>query len=145
VEVLLVEDSLADLTLIMEVLQDEKIAVNVSVARDGIEAMDFLLQRGKFSDAVVPDLILLDLNLPKKDGREVLKEMKSHPDLQSIPVVILTTSQAEEDIIKSYDLQASCYVTKTFDFDQFVKIVRAIDGFWFTAVKYRPQKITAPK
>lgn len=139
-QVLLVEDSLADLTLIMEVLQDEKIAVEVSVARDGLEAMDYLFKRGQFEGAVSPDLVLLDLNLPKKDGREVLAEMKASPELKSIPVVVLTTSQAEEDIIKSYNLQASCYVTKTFDFDQFVKIVRSIDSFWFTAVHYPPKK-----
>ncbi len=101
--------------------------------------MDYLFKRGQFKDAVSPDLVLLDLNLPKKDGREVLKDMKSSPALKSIPVVILTTSQAEEDIIRSYNLQASCYVTKTFDFEQFTKIVKSIDDFWFTAVRYTPK------
>jgi len=137
-QILIVEDNLADLNLILEVLQDEKIAVDVSVARDGMEAMDYLFNRGAFEHAVAPDLVFLDLNLPKKDGREVLKEMKENPRLSSIPVVVLTTSQAEEDIIRSYHLQASCYVTKAFDFDQFVKIIRSIDGFWFSAVRYPP-------
>ncbi|CAN5178644.1 response regulator [soil metagenome] len=138
--VLLVEDNLADLTLILEVLKDEKIAVDVSVVRDGMEAMDYLNKKGQYKDAISPDLVLLDLNLPKKDGREVLAEMKSSPELKLIPVVVLTTSQAEEDIIRSYDLQASCYVTKTIDLDQFIKIVKSIDGFWFTAVKFAPKQ-----
>jgi CheY-like chemotaxis protein len=138
-KVLLVEDSLADLTLILEVLQEEKIAAEVSVARDGVEAMDYLLKQGPHADATTPDLVLLDLNLPKKDGREVLAEIKASPELKSIPVVILTTSQAEEDIVRSYNLQASCYVTKPIDLEQFVKIVRSIDEFWFTAVRYPPK------
>jgi CheY-like chemotaxis protein len=138
-KVLLVEDSLADLTLILEVLQEEKIAAEVSVARDGVEAMDYLLKQGPHTDATTPDLVLLDLNLPKKDGREVLAEIKASPELKSIPVVILTTSQAEEDIVRSYNLQASCYVTKPIDLEQFVKIVRSIDEFWFTAVRYPPK------
>jgi chemotaxis family two-component system response regulator Rcp1 len=138
--VLIVEDNLADLTLILEVLQDEKIAIEVMVARDGVEAMEILHKLGDHKDAASPDLVLLDLNLPRKDGREVLKEMKESPALKAIPVVILTTSQAEEDIVRSYNLQASCYVTKTFDFDQFVKIVRSIDNFWFTAVHYPPRQ-----
>lgn len=112
---LLVEDSIEDITLILAVFEEEKIAVNIKVARDGEEAMKLLLE----SDQI--DLILLDLNLPKKDGREVLLEMKSIPRLRSIPVVILTTSEAEEDILRSYQLQASCYVTKPINFDQFVK------------------------
>jgi chemotaxis family two-component system response regulator Rcp1 len=138
--VLLVEDSLADLTLILEVLNDEKIKVDVSVVRDGMQAMDYLNKKGEYKDSISPDLVLLDLNLPKKDGREVLAEMKSSPELKLIPVVVLTTSQAEEDIIRSYDLQASCYVTKTIDLEQFIKIIKSIDGFWFTAVKFPPKQ-----
>ncbi|MBX9570238.1 MAG: response regulator [Candidatus Obscuribacterales bacterium] len=131
---LLVEDSIEDITLILAVFEEEKIAVNIKVARDGEEAMKLLLE----SDQI--DLILLDLNLPKKDGREVLLEMKSIPRLRSIPVVILTTSEAEEDILRSYQLQASCYVTKPINFDQFVKIVKSIDDFWFSAVRFPPRQ-----
>jgi chemotaxis family two-component system response regulator Rcp1 len=136
INLLLVEDSIADATLIIEVFEDQKIAADVSVARDGFDAMDFLLARGKHTEAKRPDLILLDLNMPKKDGRELLAEIKNHPDLQTIPVVILTTSQAEDDILRSYKLQASCYVIKPIDLPQFEKIVRTIDAFWFNNVKY---------
>lgn len=130
-KILLVEDSRADARLILEVFQDEKICADVEVARDGQEAMDLLNAQCRR-----PDLILLDLNLPRKDGREVLAELKADPSLQSIPVVILTTSQADEDILQSYKLQASCYVTKPVDLEQFIKIIKSIDGFWLTAVRY---------
>ncbi|HEY9685220.1 MAG TPA: response regulator [Oculatellaceae cyanobacterium] len=138
-KVLLVEDSVADATLIIEVFEEEKISVDVTVVRDGIECMEFLQKAMAETESGVkalPDMMLLDLNLPRMDGREVLTEIKAHPVLCSIPVVILTTSQSEEDVLRSYSLQASCYVTKPLALDQFVKIVRSIDEFWFTAVKY---------
>ena len=134
--ILLVEDNLADSTLIFECFQQEKILVDVELARDGEQAMQYLqnhLTKGR------PDLVLLDLNLPRKDGREVLCEIKSDPRLRSIPVVILTTSESEEDISRSYKSQASCYVTKPIDLEQFHKIVKSIDEFWFSAVKYPPK------
>lgn len=136
---MLVEDSVADATLIIEVFEEEKISVDVAVVRDGIECMEFLqkaIVESESGASVLPDLMLLDLNLPRMDGREVLTAIKAHPVLCSIPVVILTTSQSEEDVLRSYSLQASCYVTKPLALDQFVKIVRSIDEFWFTAVKY---------
>jgi two-component system response regulator len=109
------------------------------VVEDGVEALEFLKKEGKYGDAPHPDLVLLDLNLPRKDGREVLEEMKADPILRRIPVVILTTSQAEEDVLKAYNLCANCYITKPVDFDQFVKIVRSIENFWFTIVKLPPE------
>ena len=136
IQVLLVEDSPADARLILEVLKDEKIAVDVTIVRDGEEAMTYLKREGEYTNAHRPDLILLDLNLPKKDGREVLAEVKGDPVLSAIPVVILTTSQREEDIFRSYKLQASCYVTKPIDLDQFIKIIKSIDKFWFSAVRF---------
>jgi chemotaxis family two-component system response regulator Rcp1 len=136
VHVLLVEDSVADATLIIEVFEDERLEADVSVVRDGFEAIDFLLAQGKHMKARRPDLILLDLNMPKKDGRELLAEIKMIPAIQSIPVVILTTSQAEDDIVRSYKLNASCYIIKPIDLPQFEKIVRTIDEFWFNTVKY---------
>jgi two-component system, chemotaxis family, response regulator Rcp1 len=140
IHVLLVEDSIADSTLILEVFQDEKIAVDVSVVRDGIEAMDYLTRQGQYTNATTPDIVILDLNLPRMDGREVLAEMKKTTGLDAIPVVILTTSQAEEDIVASYKLRASCYVKKPIDLEQFIKIVKSIDSFWFTAVHYPPKR-----
>jgi len=139
INVLLIEDSRADARLILEVFKEEKIAVDVQVIRDGEEAMDYLQKKGDYKDAKIPDLILLDLNLPKKDGREVLLEIKENPDLRSIPVVILTTSQSDEDVLKSYKLQASCYVTKPIDLEKFVKIIKSIDEFWFSAVRFPPK------
>src|ERR1700722_18461362 len=130
-KVLLVEDSRADARLIKEVFRDEKIMVDLDTVRDGEEAMSYLFRQGTYKDAKCPDLIILDLNLPKKDGREVLAEIKSDPNLQSIPVVILTTSQSDEDILKSYKLQASCYVTKPIDLKNFTKIIKSLDDFWF--------------
>lgn len=136
---LLVEDSRADARLIMEVFKEEKVDVDIEVVRDGEQAMDFLYKRGSFSNVATPNLILLDLNLPKKDGREVLEEVKKNTELSSIPIIILTTSQSEEDVIKSYKLHASCYVTKPIDLEHFVKVIRSLDEFWFSAVKFPPE------
>lgn len=140
IQILLVEDSRADARLILEILKEEKIAVDIFAVRDGEEAMSYLNRTGEYENAIAPDLILLDLNMPKKDGREVLAEIKSNSKLKVIPVVILTTSQSEEDILKSYKLQASCYVTKPIDLEQFSKIIRSLDDFWFTAVRYPPKE-----
>jgi len=135
IEILLVEDNPGDVRLTFEALKDGKVHNHLSVATDGVEAMEFLRRQGKFANAPRPDLILLDLNLPRKDGREVLSEIKEDPGLRSIPVVILTTSQAEEDIIRAYDHNANCYITKPVDFDQFMKVVKSIEDFWLTVVK----------
>ncbi len=135
VEVLLVEDNPGDVRLTLEALKDGKVNNHLSVVEDGVEALAFLRREGKYADASRPDLILLDLNLPKKDGREVLSEIKTDEDLKRIPVVVLTTSKAEEDILKTYNLHANCYITKPVDFDQFVIVVRLIEDFWFTIVK----------
>lgn len=134
-DVLLVEDNPGDVRLMKEALQDDKLIYNLHVVVDGIEAMDFLLQKGDFAKAPRPDLILLDLNLPRKDGREVLAEVKSDPDLKQIPVVILTSSQAEQDIVKTYELHANCYINKPVDLEQFSKVVKSINDFWFTVVR----------
>jgi two-component system, chemotaxis family, response regulator Rcp1 len=135
IEILLVEDNPGDIRLTREALRDGKIYNNLYVARDGVEAMAFLRKTGQYAGAPRPDLILLDLNLPRKDGHEVLAEVKTDETLRRIPVVILTTSQAEEDIIKTYDLHVNCYITKPVDLDQFVKIVKSIEDFWLTIVK----------
>ncbi|MGZ7067381.1 MAG: response regulator [Methanobacterium sp.] len=135
VEILLVEDNEGDVGLIEEVFEDAKIRNNLHVTEDGEEAMLFLHKEGEFSDAPRPDMILLDLNLPKKDGREVLKEIKMDDDLKRIPVVVLTTSKAEKDILKSYDLHANSYITKPVDFDQFIKVIKSIEDFWLDVVK----------
>jgi chemotaxis family two-component system response regulator Rcp1 len=133
-DILLVEDNPADVRLTQEAFLEGKILNNLIVAKDGVEAMDFLHRRGKHAGAVRPDLILLDLNLPRKDGREVLAEIKSDPSLMRIPVVVLTTSRAEMDIVKSYNLHANCYVVKPVDLDQFINVIKSIDNFWLTAV-----------
>jgi chemotaxis family two-component system response regulator Rcp1 len=134
-EVLLVEDSPGDVRLTREALKDAKVHVNLHVASDGAEAMAFLKREGQHAKAPRPDLILLDLNLPKKDGREVLTEIKESPALKSIPVVILTTSASEEDILRSYLLHANCYITKPVDLEGFLKVVHSIDDFWLSIVK----------
>ena len=134
IEILLVEDNPGDVRLTIEALLDAKVHNNLYVVGDGIEAMEFLRGQGQYSDAVRPDVILLDLNLPRKDGREVLAEVKGDENLRRIPVVVLTTSQADEDVLKAYDLRANCYVTKPVDLDQFIKVVKSIDSFWFTIV-----------
>lgn len=135
IEVLLVEDSPADVRLTREALKEAKVRNNVHVAVDGVDAMDFLHRRGRHANAPIPDLILLDLNLPKKDGREVLEDIKSHDRLKRIPVVILTTSQSEQDILESYQLNANAYVTKPVDLEQFLDVVKSIEGFWLEVVK----------
>ncbi len=138
VEILLVEDNPGDVRLAQEALKDAKVRNNLHVAMDGVEALAFLRREGKYADAPHPDLILLDLNLPRKDGREVLEEIKSDENLRRIPVVILTMSKAEEDILKTYDLHANCYVTKPLDLDCFIEVVQAIEGFWFSIVRLPP-------
>jgi len=135
VEILLVEDNPGDVRLTMETLRESKIHNNLYAVEDGVEALAFLCREGKYADKPRPDLILLDLNLPKKDGREVLAEIKEDPGLKRIPVVVLTTSEAEQDILKAYDLHANCYITKPVDLDQFIKIVKSIEDFWLTIVK----------
>ena len=135
VEILLVEDNAADVRLTKEALAEGKVFNNLHWAKDGIEALEFLHKKGKHKGAPKPDIILLDLNLPKKDGREVLQEIKADDKLKRIPVVVLTTSQAEEDILRSYNLHANCYVTKPVDLDQFMGVVRRIEDFWLTVVK----------
>lgn len=135
VEILLVEDNQPDVELTQEALEENKVRNNLHVVTDGEDAMEFLYQRGRYADRPRPDLILLDLNLPRKDGREVLAEVKADPALKTIPVVILTTSQAEEDILRSYELQANCYVTKPVKLSEFIKVVRSIDHFWLSIVE----------
>jgi chemotaxis family two-component system response regulator Rcp1 len=135
IEILLVEDNPADVRLTQEALKEAKVRNNLHVVEDGVAAMEFLQRQGEYAKVARPDLILLDLNLPKKDGREVLEEIKQDSSLKRIPVVVLTTSQAEEDILKTYDLHANCYVTKPVDLDQFITIVRSIEDFWLTIVK----------
>jgi CheY-like chemotaxis protein len=139
IEILLVEDNPGDVRLTFEALKENKVHNNLHVAEDGAEAMKFLRREGKYTDAPRPDLIVLDLNLPKMDGFEVLEEIKSDQILKRIPVVILTTSQADQDIIKSYNLHANCYVTKPFGMKQFVEVIRAIEEFWLTIVKLPPK------
>ena len=135
VEILLVEDNPGDVRLTQEAFKEGKLINNLSVVGDGVEAMAFLRKEEKYADVPRPDLILLDLNMPKKDGREVLAEIKKDPDLKHIPVIILTTSQAEQDILKSYNLHANCYITKPVDLDQFNAVVKSIKDFWLSIVK----------
>jgi CheY-like chemotaxis protein len=135
IEILLVEDNPGDARLCVEALKESKLTNNLYHVVDGEEAMDFLNKTAKFSSAPTPDLILLDLNLPKKDGRAVLKEVKESETLRIIPIVVLTSSQAEEDILKSYGFYANCYIKKPLDFNQFIGVVQAIEGFWFSIVK----------
>lgn len=134
VEILLVEDNVGDVRLTKEALKEGKVYSNLHWAKDGVEALEFLRRQGKFADVPRPDIILLDLNLPKKDGREVLSEIKNDDDLKRIPVVILTTSKAEEDVLRSYQLHANCYVTKPVDLEKFIVVVQSIDKFWLTVV-----------
>jgi CheY-like chemotaxis protein len=139
VEILLVEDNKGDVGLIEEVFEEAKIRNNLHVAEDGEEALLYLHGEGKFSGSPRPDIILLDLNLPKKGGREVLREIKEDENLHNIPVIVLTTSDAEKDIIEAYDLQANAYITKPLDFDQFIKVVGSIENFWLDIVKLPPE------
>jgi CheY-like chemotaxis protein len=138
IEILLVEDNPGDANLTRIALADREVNVNLSVVTDGVEAMDFLHRQGEYQQAIHPDLILLDWNLPRKNGREVLIEIKADERLQRIPIVVLTTSAAEEDILKAYNLHANCYITKPVDFNKFVQIVQSIEEFWFTIVKLPP-------
>lgn len=135
IEILLVEDNPGDVRLTQEALRDAKVQNRLHVVADGIEATSFLRRQGKHAGAPRPDLVLLDLKSPKKSGREVLAEIKQDPSLKSIPVVILTTSAAEEDILRSYELHANCYITKPVGLDQFLKVVKTIDNFWLAIVK----------
>lgn len=138
IEILLVEDNPGDVRLTEEALKEGKVINRLNVVPDGVEAIAYLRKTGDYASAATPDLMLLDLNLPKKDGREVLAEVKEDPDLRKIPVVVLTTSRDEQDILKSYDLHANCYITKPVDFAQFIRVVRAIEDFWLSVVKLPP-------
>lgn len=142
VEILLVEDNPGDVRLTREALKESKIRNNLSIVRDGVEAMAFLRREGEYANAPRPDIILLDLNLPRKDGREVLSEIKEDDNLRRIPVVILTTSDDEHDILESYNLHANCYITKPVDLDKFVTIVKGLEEFWLSIVKL-PSMVTA--
>ena len=139
IDILIVEDNKGDALLIKEVFNENKIFNSLHFVSDGIEAMDFLYSRGKYKSFSRPDLIILDLNLPRKDGREVLAEIKSDDRLKHIPVVVMTISQADEDILKSYNLHANCYVTKPIDLNQFTRVIRSIENFWFSIVKLPPK------
>lgn len=135
IEILLVEDSKSDAGIMIETFSESKILNNIHLARNGVEALDFLYKRGKYQNVPRPDLILLDLNLPKKNGREVLEEIKNDEDLKTIPVVILTTSKSEEDILKSYQLHVNCYLTKPIDLDNFIELLKLLQTFWLAAVE----------
>ena len=139
IDILLVEDNPGDVRLAREALKESKVLNNIFVVEDGVEAMDFLRRNGKYRGMPRPDLILLDLNLPRKSGREVLAEVKADDNLKRIPVVVLTVSRDEEDILKAYNLHANCFVTKPIDFEQFVKITKSIEDFWLTIVKLPPK------
>lgn len=135
IDILMVEDNPGDARLTREALKESKVCNNLHHVRDGVEAMEFLRKEGGFASAPTPDIILLDLNLPRKDGRQVLAELKAIPHLKHIPVVVLTTSEAEQDIVKSYELHANCYITKPVDLDKFVEIIHGIENFWLSIVK----------
>ena len=143
VKILLVEDSPSDTELTVEALAGAKICNRLSIVDDGVKAMEFLHRQGAYTNAPRPDLIMLDLNLPRKDGREVLAEIKADKALQTIPVVVLTTSQAEQDVLHAYSRHANCYITKPVDFRQFLEVVEAIESFWLTIVKLPPPNGTA--
>ena len=134
IELLLVEDSETDVRLTIEALHEAKVKNRLWVVDDGVEALEFLRRQGRYADAPRPDLILLDLNLPRKDGRQVLKEIKNDDSLKCIPVVILTTSKSEEDVLRAYELHANCYITKPVDFNRFMEVVKSIENFWLTVV-----------
>ncbi|MDQ0063280.1 response regulator [Paenibacillus harenae] len=134
-EILLVEDNPGDIRLIVEVLKEGKITNHLNVVEDGEEALAYLRREGSYQHSIIPDIILLDLNLPKINGTEVLAEIKNDPQLRHIPVIILTTSEAEQDILKAYDLHANCYITKPVNLEQFLTVVRSIENFWLTIVK----------
>ena len=139
IHILLVEDSLADIELTLEALEEAKFVNEVQTVRDGASALDYLHQRGEHTAALRPDLIILDLNLPRRSGHEVLADIKGHPDLRRIPVAVLTTSAAEADVVDSYDLGANCYITKPVDVGQFLHVVQSIEDFWFGVVRLPPR------
>ena len=138
IDILMVEDNPGDARLTQEALKESKMLNNLHHVRDGVEAMEFLRREGKYGDVPTPDIILLDLNLPRKDGREVLAELKGMPRLKNIPVVVLTTSDAEQDILMSYNLHANCYITKPVDLEKFIEIIHGIENFWLSIVKLPP-------
>jgi len=138
-DILLVEDNPGDARLAQEALKEGRMSSRLKVVVDGVEAMTYLRREGSFNDAPRPNLVLLDLNLPRKDGRQVLAEMKADPELRRIPVVVLTTSQAEQDILRSYDLHANCYITKPVDLDRFISVVRSIEEYWCSVVNLPPR------
>lgn len=140
IEILLVDDSPADIELAIEALSRTKLANRIEVVNDGVEALAYLRKEGAFADAVRPNLILLDLNMPRKDGREVLMELKEDPELRTIPVVVLTTSKAEEDILRSYELHCNCYIKKPVNIDQLFSIIQSIENFWFGIVELPPPR-----
>jgi two-component system, chemotaxis family, response regulator Rcp1 len=139
IDILVVEDNPGDARLIMEIFNENKIFNSIFIVNDGVEAMDFLYTRGKYKNSPKPDLIILDLNLPRKDGREVLAEIKKDDQLKRIPVVIMTISKAEEDVFKSYNLHANCYITKPIDLNQFIRVIKNIEDFWFSVVVLPPK------
>ncbi len=139
IEILLVEDSPSDAEFTIEALKEAKVRNHLSLVEDGVQAMDFLRRQGSYASAARPDLIMLDLNLPRKDGREVLAELKADENLQTIPVVVLTTSRAEQDVLRAYQLHANCYITKPVDFQQFLNVVRSIESFWLFVVTLPPR------
>ena len=145
IEILLVEDNPGDVRLTVEALKEGKVLNNLNVVKDGVEAIEYVRQEGEYSNKSRPDLILLDLNLPKKDGREVLAEIKADPDLRRIPVVILTTSKAEQDIVRTYDLHANCYITKPVNLNKFIKVIKSIEEFWLTIAILPPNGTTKKK
>lgn len=136
VDILLVEDNPGDIRLTIDMFKEAKVRNNLKVVNNGEEALAYLLKRGEYTQSSYPDIILLDLNIPEKNGQEVLSEIKSHPELRKIPVIILTGSDANQDIYKSYDLHANCFVTKALDMDGFIKIIQSISNFWLTFVKF---------
>ena len=139
IEILLVEDNPGDVRLIIEAFKEGKILCNLSVVGDGVEALQYLNREEKYENSPRPDIIMLDLNLPRKDGRQVLEEIKSDERFKRIPVMVLTTSSAEEDILRSYNLHANCYITKPVDLDQFMSLVKSIENFWLTIVRLPPE------
>jgi len=142
IQVLLVEDNPGDVRLTQEAFKEGHVLCDLHVVNDGERALDFVFRRGDYQQAITPDLILLDLNLPRRNGREVLAELKRDPELCNIPVVILTTSEAEEDVLRAYNLHANCYISKPVDFEQFIKVVRCIDEFWLSVVRLPPSSRT---
>jgi CheY-like chemotaxis protein len=139
IEILLIEDSPSDAALTVEALQAGKIINNLNRVVDGVEAMAYLRQQGRFANSQRPDLIMLDLNLPKKDGREVLRELKNDPSLKLIPIIVLTTSKADKDVLQAYELNANCYITKPVDFQQFIDVIKLIKNFWLSVVTLPPR------